>query len=257
MKRIREKINIWLRIIVTRIFQPFLSLFGRDITESLPNGTVLVFAPHPDDETLGCGATIARFTAKGQRVRIVCATDGSKASISKVISPERLAAIRREELLKAAAKLGVKSYEVIALNHPDGEADKHEDKMARAFAEQIKIAEPGLVLLPSLLEWSGDHRAVARACVEAMRQAGYRGRAFEYQVWFMPLGLFDLLAFWRLLRYRKVRAGEYLAVKRSAMAEHRSQLENLTGEPDWFMFSDSLLSLFMRPYEVFYERRSG
>jgi len=255
MRRIKDSINFWLRIVLTYTFRPFFRLFSRDITDVLPRGTALVFAPHPDDETLGCGATVARLAAGGRRVRIVCATDGGKASISRVISPARLAAIRREELPRAAARLGVRPYDVVMLNYPDGEADEHVDKLTRAFAGQIKTAAPELVLMPSPLEWSKDHRVVARACAAAMRQAGYKGMALEYQVWFMPLGLLDLLAFWRLLRYRKVRAGEHLAAKRAAMAEHRSQVENLTGEPEWFMFDERYLSLFMRPEEIFYERR--
>jgi len=41
--------------------------------------TVLVLAAHPDDEVLGMGGTIARHAGAGDRVRIVCVTDGSSS----------------------------------------------------------------------------------------------------------------------------------------------------------------------------------
>ena len=44
--------------------------------DALAAGGVLVLAPHPDDETLGCGAALAAAVTAGYAVRVVAATDG-------------------------------------------------------------------------------------------------------------------------------------------------------------------------------------
>ena len=54
---------------------------GRDLTEAFARRSTLVLAPHPDDETLACGATILHKRARGTRVHIVIATDGAAANV--------------------------------------------------------------------------------------------------------------------------------------------------------------------------------
>src|SRR5947209_4351316 len=58
----------------------------------------LVFAPHPDDETLGCGGAIVRKKRAGAVVKIVVMTDGS-ASHPGQIDPDELKKLRAEEML--------------------------------------------------------------------------------------------------------------------------------------------------------------
>lgn len=44
---------------------------------SIKSGEILVFAPHPDDETIGCGGTIALHRARNDQVKVIIVTDGS------------------------------------------------------------------------------------------------------------------------------------------------------------------------------------
>ena len=86
--------------------------------------SALVFAPHQDDETLGCGGTIIHKKQAGADLKIVFMTDGSK-SHSHLITERELKNIRREEALAAAQKLGLKERDVIFLEVKDGTLDNN------------------------------------------------------------------------------------------------------------------------------------
>jgi len=66
---------------------------------------LLVFAPHPDDDVIGCGGTIANNTAQGNQVTIVYLTSGENGSLA--YSPAELSVVREEEATRAASLLGV------------------------------------------------------------------------------------------------------------------------------------------------------
>lgn len=78
----------------------------------MQNKSVVVFAPHPDDETLGCGGTIAKKVREGFNVYIVFITDGRNShrnvlNIYENPSPEELKFIRRNEAIYATSILGI------------------------------------------------------------------------------------------------------------------------------------------------------
>lgn len=73
---------------------------------------IVVFAPHPDDETLGCGGTVAKEASDGNIVHIVFVTDGRNShkivlGIQRNPDPEEVKAIRREDTRTVARLLGV------------------------------------------------------------------------------------------------------------------------------------------------------
>jgi N-acetyl-1-D-myo-inositol-2-amino-2-deoxy-alpha-D-glucopyranoside deacetylase len=80
--------------------------------------TLLTVNGHPDDETTACGATMARYAAEGVRVVCVVATLGE---VGEIVVPEmataenlaRLGEIRRHELERALARLGVTEYRLL------------------------------------------------------------------------------------------------------------------------------------------------
>lgn len=93
------------------------------------NTRLMVFSPHPDDESLGAGGLIQRVLGKGGRVKVVFMTsgDGFTEGIEKARHLSHPAAIeyrkygneREKEALKALAVLGLKKNEVIFLGFPD------------------------------------------------------------------------------------------------------------------------------------------
>jgi LmbE family N-acetylglucosaminyl deacetylase len=84
---------------------------------------MLVIVAHPDDETFGCGSTIAHATSIGAEVTVVCCTRGEAGELRD--DPELrgcdLATVREAELLAAAELLGVAHVEV--LGHRDSGFD--------------------------------------------------------------------------------------------------------------------------------------
>ncbi|MFD0389233.1 PIG-L deacetylase family protein [Tistrella bauzanensis] len=69
-------------------------------------GPVLVLTPHPDDESLGCGAAIAAASRRGVAVTVAVVTDGRGSHPDAPgFPPERLVALRLRELRKAVATL--------------------------------------------------------------------------------------------------------------------------------------------------------
>src|SRR5215469_14860675 len=87
--------------------RPLLLSRAEDMTSQTATRSCLVLAPHPDDETLGCGATIMRKRAVGTPVQIVIATDGRYWPPSSKFSPDTIVEIRHEEALRAGAILGL------------------------------------------------------------------------------------------------------------------------------------------------------
>ena len=92
---------------------------------------ILVIAPHPDDEAIGCAAVMLRALQKKQRVGVVLVTNGdgyAQAAAAVAKKPEarlepadflRLARIRQQHSVDALSKIGVRREDLIALGYPD------------------------------------------------------------------------------------------------------------------------------------------
>jgi LmbE family N-acetylglucosaminyl deacetylase len=125
---------------------------------------VLVFAPHPDDEVLGCGGMIAWHCRRGDALKVVQLTDGAGGDPKGKFGD--VARLRRTEIAEALALLGVRDHE--SLDLPDGTLGERSDLAEKARAA-IEAFRPLLVYVPSPLEAHADHRAIAGALVEALQ----------------------------------------------------------------------------------------
>jgi LmbE family N-acetylglucosaminyl deacetylase len=72
---------------------------------------VLVLAPHPDDETFGCGGSMILHRDAGDPVKVVFLTNGAMGDISNQSDKETYVALRKKEAEKACANLGVMDLE--------------------------------------------------------------------------------------------------------------------------------------------------
>lgn len=202
-------------------------------------GKVLVFAPHPDDETIACGGTIARLTATGHRVGVVFATDGSRSHAAVLglhtdPTPEELATVRAGEARAAAAVLGVAARDVWLLGFTDTElaasvADCR-DAVRKLLAEHPDASE---VYLPhEVRELNADHRLTGEIAVACLAELGLTPQVFRYVVWderteqeFAFVNRSEPAAGERRPERAVVRdIAPQLAVKRAALAEHRTQV---------------------------------
>jgi len=94
-----------------------LALCCREVPKSELRRSALVFSPHPDDESLGCGGTIIKKRQAGATVKLVHMTDGA-ASHRHLMPPRELATRRKAEALSAARTLDVD--QIYFLDFADG-----------------------------------------------------------------------------------------------------------------------------------------
>ena len=120
-----------------------------------------MLAPHQDDEVLGCGGLAAQLAAAGSAVRVLFLTDGGGGA-EKVEDPRRLpAAAGARSPAKACEILGLAGCDHLGL--PDGALEHHLDAAAEGIRRAILTQRPELLLVPSPLEISRDHRAAFAA----------------------------------------------------------------------------------------------
>jgi LmbE family N-acetylglucosaminyl deacetylase len=135
----------------------------------IPRGSVAAVVAHPDDETFGLGALLSSLASEGREVRVLCFTHGEASTIG---ASERLAEIRRRELIDAAAVLGV--ADVTLLDLPDGRLDAVPDaELDACIADWLAPDVATFVVFePQGVTGHPDHRAVSHA---AERVADRRG----------------------------------------------------------------------------------
>jgi LmbE family N-acetylglucosaminyl deacetylase len=142
---------------------------------------LVVVAPHPDDETLGLGATAAQLTASGVDVQVVSVSDGGAAEPgASPMQRLHLESTRRSELLSATGALGIRAP--VSLSLPDGQLADHEDGLTDLLEQILEDAAPRTWCAAT---WRGDghpdHEAVGRAAAAACARTGVT--LLEYPVW--------------------------------------------------------------------------
>lgn len=142
---------------------------------------LVVVAPHPDDETLGFGATAGTAATLGVDVRLVVATDGGAARPGlSARQRDRLEAVRRNESRCAASLLRLPEPTFLGL--PDGGLADQEARLAEILVGVLGASAPGTWCAAT---WRGDghpdHEAVGRAAAVATARTGTV--LVEYPVW--------------------------------------------------------------------------
>jgi N-acetylglucosamine malate deacetylase 1 len=191
-----------------RLARAVRSLRGSEVVTGLPRfKRALVIAPHPDDETLGCGGTIALLADTGASVTVLWATDG-EATMGSRLSPEETGRKRRAEAKRAATALGAGSR---FLGLPDGKLTEHDEQLSSGFARAIAELEPEAVFAPWLLDGTADHRAVSQGLRRALGESGDAGpEVWGYEVWTA------------LVPNRIVEITDAIERKRKALAAHET-----------------------------------
>jgi len=141
---------------------------------------VLVIAPHPDDETIGCAGTIALHAQRGDEVFVVAVTDGS-ASRADVPEQMTMASVRSSEFARAARVLGATGIE---LGIPESECT--EERVFGRLAGVVDRIRPTIVYAPSVVDYHPHHIAVARALAGSISGAPVV-RVYETLVPLTPL----------------------------------------------------------------------
>lgn len=258
-----------------------LRLASKEIPPCELKRSAIVFSPHPDDESLGCGGIIIKKKTLGASVKIVHMTDGSAANHNNLISRQELKDIRMLESVRAAAVLGIDSPDIYQLEFPDSRLSEFTAEAVRKIADILNAERPEEIFLPSSREPSrnaADHPATTNVVLEALRLAQRSVTVREYPIWFWlhwpwiqlrqgaraVIGTgsvaknsieaaFGVRVFSEL-RY-SVYIGDVLERKRAALNEHKSQMERIISDPRWITLGDisngQFLDCFDQDYEYF------
>ena len=236
----------------------------------------VVFSPHFDDETLGCGGTIIKKKRAGSDVKIVFMTDGSK-SHSHLIAEDDLKAIRASEGLEAARSLGLNTCDVFLLGFEETRLCEHVNAAIDTVTEILWRTQPLEVFVPYQRETHLDHFITNRIVVSALQTYDREVIIYEYPIWFWhhwPLTSVPTNTLREILSSLKrslispaslltefncsVYVGDVLTLKRAALSHYKSQMTRLISDPRWRTLRDvsngEFLDFFFQEYEVFRAR---
>ena len=129
---------------------------------------IIVFGPHPDDQEIGMGASIAKLAALGHDVLIVDVTDGSPTPkgdrASRLVEAQNaLAALQPSQ---DAIARGARPISRLLLDLPNRMVE-HTLKTRHMFAGAIRAHQAGIVFTPWEVDAHPDHRAVTRSVEDA------------------------------------------------------------------------------------------
>ncbi|NLC06620.1 MAG: PIG-L family deacetylase [Syntrophomonadaceae bacterium] len=184
---------------------------------------VMVFAPHPDDDLIGCGGSIVKHLQRGNTVTVVYLTSGESGSLK--YSKAELAQIREAEATRAATLLGL--TDIIFLRNPDGYLEFNRDNLIRIIS-LIRDKQPNIVYLPHSQDLHKDHLRTNELVLEACNRAG--------GPWFQecagePWSVDTILGYevWTPLIYVSYVEDitPYLEQKIAALRLHESQLQDI------------------------------
>lgn len=119
---------------------------------------LLVLAPHPDDEVIGCGGLLALHLREQRAVRVVVITDGSEAGDRSV---------REDESRQALSHLGAVEPEFLRFR--DRRLDDAVDDLKNRLRDILIDFKPDLIAVPSPIEIHPDHAALSRAFCELIQ----------------------------------------------------------------------------------------
>lgn len=229
------------------------------------NRKIAVLAPHPDDETLGCGGTIAKKISEGFEVFIILVTDGRHAyskglGIESNPTPEELSQIRRQEFIKATSTLGVPETNLRFLDFEDGTLSKNEREVEIRIRGIMKELQPAEVYFPCEQDAHPDHQSLNRIVHHELLEIGLNCGAYEYSIMhkYARVGptLERIASLWKRNMIR-VNVSEFLDVKKKAISEFKSEIDAVArtrrGKGNSALQRE--VKHFLRKNEIFYVAR--
>jgi N-acetylglucosamine malate deacetylase 1 len=145
-----------------------------EITPAVAGQKVMVFSPHPDDETIAVGGYIAQSVKNGADVRIVLVTNGNK---------DHDMTVRYTEFKTATGILGVPDANLIFLGFPDGRlSSENQTILEQALITQIDNYQPEIVIYPHTRDYNLDHAILGRVLEKIIKNQPEITVRYEYLV---------------------------------------------------------------------------
>lgn len=167
---------------------------------------ILLFAPHPDDEIIGCGGYLAQHVSHSQ-IQIIIVTNGEHGLNN--ISDSH---IRQSECLAGLDEIGINQEQVVFWNFVDNQIPLHGQivQLCREFVQHFNANE---ILLPAPTEQHPDHRRVTRAILKSLTNH-WQGNLLFYETISSGLSI-----------NHSIDISDYFSLKTKALAHHKTQTE--------------------------------
>ncbi len=230
-----------------------------DLDRITGGGGLVIVAPHPDDESLGCGGLIAEACRRGVAVEVVVLSDGAGSHPNSRRYPAgRLRALREAETLAAAAALALPASAVSFLRLPDRHvpaSGAEADAAADAIVAAARSCAAGAVLVTWGEDPHCDHQAAA-ALVESARPRLGDARVYAYPIWGWTLpASMDVGGPPRGVR---LDVSRHLSAKEKAIGAHQSQTTDLIDDdPTGFRLTADMIANVLKPHEILLETFEG
>ena len=222
-------------------------------------GSSLIIAPHPDDETLGCGGTAALLRREGIPVHYIFVSDGSMSHPnSKKFPAKKLTRLREKEAKQAVKILGGTSGDTDFLRLKDSQVPHEQDsQFFETVKKMVKLMDqiqPETVFVPWQKDPHCDHQATWKIMTEAMKHVRQKPRFLQYPIWYWERGNPDDMTLIEKMQKWSVNIEDTLEIKNKALAAHVSQVTHLIDDdPEGFMLSEQVIAHFNIPRELFFE----
>ncbi len=177
--------NYSFSFILRQVLSKYLSRTTKEISFDELAKSGIVFSPHFDDETLGCGGTIIKKVEAGADVRVVFMTDGSK-SHDRWMSEDDLCNLRKSEGIAAVGKLGIEGDHVHTLGFPETRLAGYSKQASEQVKALLLLYKPEQVFIPysgEPLMWSSDHIYTTKIVLDAAQFCSLPFTIYEYPIW--------------------------------------------------------------------------
>jgi LmbE family N-acetylglucosaminyl deacetylase len=218
---------------------------------------VLVVAPHPDDESLGCGGLLALLARQKTDVSVVFVTDGGASHrYSRKWPRARLASERRAEAATALTELGLAQAQKQFFNLQDADMPISGSlewlKAVRCMADLMEEFCPDLILAPWRRDPHCDHRASWQMLRQALRTSDH-SIIFEYAIWLEEFGSPADQPRPGEVESITIDISAVLDAKLRAIAAHQTQIGPLIDDdPEGFRLSADTIQRLTQPVERYW-----
>lgn len=168
----------------------------------MENERILVVAPHPDDESIGCGGLLSLYRG---HCDVLSVTDGYREDLDN----KEISEIRAREFIEATDYLGVCNRIFLHIHERRILENKNR------FLE-IDYSKYRYIFVPNRYEIHKDHADIYRAVIRAMKRKKCNAEVMEYEVW-------------TTIRFPNVKLdiSSVLENKKNAILMHDSQIKDL------------------------------